>query len=73
FESMATMERGNPHATAEAILKLVDAEEPPLRMMLGNKNLPAARAAYADRLATWESWEVVSNAAQGESSPAGYH
>ena len=73
FESMATMERGNPHATAEAILKLVDAEEPPLRMMLGNKNLPAARAAYADRLATWESWEAVSNAAQGESSPAGYH
>ena len=73
FESMATMERGNPHATAEAILKLVDSEEPPLRMMLGNKNLPAARAAYADRLATWESWEAVSNAAQGESSPAGYH
>ena len=73
FESMATMERGDPHATAEAVLKLVDAEEPPLRMMLGNKNLPAARAAYADRLATWESWEAVSNAAQGESSPAGYH
>lgn len=73
FESMATMERGNPHATAEAVLKLVDAEEPPLRMMLGNKNLPAARAAYADRLATWESWEAISNAAQGESSPAGYH
>ena len=73
FESMATMERGNPYATAEAVLKLVDAEEPPLRMMLGNKNLPAARAAYADRLATWESWEAVSNAAQGESSPAGYH
>lgn len=73
FESLATMERGNPHATAEAVLKLVDAEEPPLRMMLGNKNLPAARAAYADRLATWESWEAVSNAAQGESSPAGYH
>ena len=73
FESMATMERGNPHATGEAVLKLVDAEEPPLRMMLGNKNLPAARAAYADRLATWESWEAVANAAQGESSPAGYH
>jgi hypothetical protein len=25
-----------------------------------------ARAAYADRLATWEQWEAVSNAAQGE-------
>ena len=52
-------------AAQEAVLKLVDAEEPPLRMMLGNKNLPAARAAYADRLATWELWEAVSNAAQG--------
>ncbi len=66
FERLATQERGNPHATADALLKVVDAEEPPLRMMLGNQNLPLARAAYADRLATWEAWEAVSNAAQGE-------
>jgi NAD(P)-dependent dehydrogenase (short-subunit alcohol dehydrogenase family) len=66
-ERLTTIERGNPHATAEAVLKLVDAEQPPLRMMLGNKNLPEARAAYAERLATWEAWEAVSNAAQGES------
>ena len=66
FERLASMERGNPYATADAVLKMVDAEEPPLRMMLGNKNLPEARAAYADRLATWEAWEAVSNAAQGE-------
>ena len=66
-QRLTTIERGNPHATAEAVLKLVDAEEPPLRMMLGDKNLPEARAAYADRLATWEAWETVSKAAQGES------
>ena len=24
-----------------------------------------ARAAYADRLTTWEAWETVSNAAEG--------
>jgi hypothetical protein len=66
FEGLASMEGGNPHATADAVLKVVDAEEPPLRMILGNKNLPMARAAYADRLATWEQWEAVSNAAQGE-------
>jgi hypothetical protein len=29
--------------------------------------LPWVRAAYADRLATWEAWESVSNSAQGES------
>jgi NAD(P)-dependent dehydrogenase (short-subunit alcohol dehydrogenase family) len=65
FERLATQERGNPNATGEAMLKLVAAEEPPLRMMLGNKNLPAAKAAYAERLAVWEAWEAVSNAAQG--------
>jgi hypothetical protein len=28
--------------------------------------LPRARAAYAERLAEWEAWEEVSNAAMGE-------
>ncbi len=57
--------RGDPQATADALLQVVDAEEPPLRFMLGNMGLPMVRAAYADRLATWEAWETVSNAAQG--------
>ncbi len=63
-------QRGDPRATAEAILKVVDAEEPPLRLNLGSGNLPMARAAYAERLATWEAWEAVSNAAQGEPARA---
>jgi hypothetical protein len=29
--------------------------------------LPVARAAYAERLALWEAWEDISNAAQGVS------
>ena len=63
---LATMERGDPEATAEAILKLVDAENPPLRLGLGTTILPRARAAYAERIATWEAWEDVANAAQGK-------
>jgi NAD(P)-dependent dehydrogenase (short-subunit alcohol dehydrogenase family) len=63
---LAGVERGDPDATAEAVLKLVDAEEPPLRLGLGTSILPRARAAYAERLATWEAWEDVSNAAMGE-------
>ena len=63
---LANVERGDPEATAEAVLKLVDADDPPLRLGLGNSILPRARAAYADRLATWEAWEEVSNAAMGE-------
>lgn len=66
FGALSTQERGDPHATAGALLKVVDAEEPPLRLILGNKNLPLARAAYTDRLATWEAWEEVSQVAQGE-------
>lgn len=61
-----TIERGDPRATTEAILKLVDTENPPLRLGLGTTILPRARAAYADRIATWEAWEDVSNAAQGQ-------
>ncbi len=67
FGRLSSAERGEPEATAEAVLKIVDAENPPLRLMLGNTGLPVVRAAYADRLATWEAWEAVSNAAQGVS------
>lgn len=63
---LASMERGDPGATAEAVLKLVDANDPPLRLGLGNSILPRAREAYRERLATWEAWEDVSNAAMGE-------
>lgn len=63
---IADAEHADPQATAEAILKVVDAEEPPLRFIFGSETLPRAREAYADRFATWEAWESVSNAAQGE-------
>jgi NAD(P)-dependent dehydrogenase (short-subunit alcohol dehydrogenase family) len=62
---LAGMERGDPEATAEAVLKLVDADDPPLRLGLGTTILPRARAAYAERLATWEAWDDVANAAMG--------
>jgi hypothetical protein len=40
--------------------KVVDAENPPLRINLGSNNLPWVRTAYAERLATWEEWNAVS-------------
>lgn len=63
---IANAERGDPEATRDAILKLVDTENPPLRLGLGNTILPRARAAFADRIAIWEAWEDVAKAAQGE-------
>ena len=65
FERLKDMKRGDPEATPAAIFKIVDAENPPLRLFLGSDNLPAVRGAYAERLATWEAWESVSNSAQG--------
>ena len=65
FEGMKGMERGDPNATPNAMFKLVDAENPPLRLFLGSHNLPQVRAAYADRLAAWEAWDSVAASAQG--------
>jgi NADP-dependent 3-hydroxy acid dehydrogenase YdfG len=60
-------EGGDPRATPAALFAVVDAAEPPLRFFLGSQNLPWVRAAYAERLATWEQWAPVSDAAQGTS------
>jgi len=56
---------GDPDATGAAILKVVDAEDPPLRIFFGSTGLPMTRAEYARRIATWEKWNDVSVAAQG--------
>lgn len=56
---------GDPSATGEAILKVVDASAPPLRLILGSAMLPLIKQVYAERLKTWESWDNVSKAAQG--------
>ncbi|GAB3947225.1 SDR family oxidoreductase [Spirosoma harenae] len=61
------LERGNPEVTPQALFKVVDAENPPLRFFLGSHNLSSVRTAFAERLATWEAWEEVSNSAQGDS------
>ena len=61
----AIAKRGDPNATARAILAIVDAEAPPLRVFLGEAPLGLAKADYANRIKTWESWDKVSREAQG--------
>ena len=56
---------GDPEASGPAILKIVDAEEPPLRVFFGTAGLPMTRAEYASRIETWEKWNDVSVEAQG--------
>lgn len=65
FESLRNMERGNPNATPEALFKVVNNENPPLRLFLGSHNLNGVRQAYNERLTIWEEWAEVSQAAQG--------
>jgi NAD(P)-dependent dehydrogenase (short-subunit alcohol dehydrogenase family) len=56
---------GDPVASAEAVLRIVDAEEPPLRVFLGAAPLGIAKADYQQRIETWEAWDDVAQLAQG--------
>ena len=56
---------GDPVASAEAILQVVDAEEPPLRVFFGEAPLAIATADYESRLKTWNDWQHVALTAQG--------
>jgi NAD(P)-dependent dehydrogenase (short-subunit alcohol dehydrogenase family) len=56
---------GDPEATGPAILKVVDAAEPPLRIFFGAGGLAMTRREYAQRIETWEKWNDVSLEAQG--------
>ncbi|MFD7288932.1 hypothetical protein [Streptomyces sp. NPDC059863] len=57
--------RGEPTATRAAILAVVDADEPPLRIFFGKGPLDVIRAEYASRIDEWERWDAVSQAAFG--------
>jgi NAD(P)-dependent dehydrogenase (short-subunit alcohol dehydrogenase family) len=57
---------GDPDATGPAILKVVDAEAPPLRIFFGATGLALTRAEYARRIETWEQWNDVALEAQGD-------
>lgn len=58
--------RGDPTATRSAVLKVVDADEPPLRVFLGKLPLELATNDYESRLALWNEWQPVAVEAHGE-------
>ncbi|WP_072801700.1 SDR family oxidoreductase [Rhodococcoides yunnanense] len=60
-----TSKPGDPQASARAILKVVDADVPPLRVFFGEAPLAIAKADYESRLANWEQWQPVAIEAQG--------
>ena len=56
---------GNPEASAAALMKVIDAEQPPLRVFFGASPLATAKADYDSRLRNWEQWQPVAELAQG--------
>jgi NAD(P)-dependent dehydrogenase (short-subunit alcohol dehydrogenase family) len=56
---------GDPKASAAALLRIVDASEPPLRVFFGTTPIDIAKADYARRIETWEQWDDVAKLAQG--------
>jgi hypothetical protein len=56
---------GDPHATRGPILKVVDAENPPLRVFFGKAPLGIAAADYESRLRSWNEWQPGAEQAHG--------
>ncbi|MEV1001167.1 SDR family NAD(P)-dependent oxidoreductase [Nonomuraea sp. NPDC050202] len=56
---------GDPAAAAQALLKLVDSDNPPLRVLFGQGFYPMLQQVYADRLKTWADWQDLSAEAHG--------
>ncbi|GAB3151541.1 SDR family oxidoreductase [Micromonospora sonneratiae] len=53
-----------PRLAAEALMKLVDSENPPLRLLLGSMVYDLAFDISQQRMQTWAGWEQVSRAAE---------
>ncbi|WP_406079005.1 SDR family oxidoreductase [Micromonospora sp. NBC_00858] len=53
-----------PRLAADALLKLVDSDDPPLRLLLGSMVYDLAFDISRRRMDTWASWEKVSRTAE---------
>ncbi|MEN2489571.1 SDR family NAD(P)-dependent oxidoreductase [Flavobacterium sp. B11] len=56
---------GKVEATAPIVVKLVENENPPLRLLLGKVAFPFVKQSYDQRLESWEKWNDVSVEAHG--------
>ncbi|WP_063041608.1 SDR family NAD(P)-dependent oxidoreductase [Nocardia pseudovaccinii] len=56
---------GNPKGVGPALLEVVDAPEPPLRVLFGSMPTQLVPDLYEQRLRSWKEWEAVSMRANG--------
>ena len=62
---VAKQPAGDPAAAAQALLKIVDSNNPPLRVLFGLGFYPMLQQVYADRLKTWADAQDLSIEAHG--------
>jgi NADP-dependent 3-hydroxy acid dehydrogenase YdfG len=65
FEGFSSFESGDPKATGPAILKVIDAENPPLRVLFGKGGVEMMESIYQQRVNTWKEWRSVTEESQG--------
>jgi NAD(P)-dependent dehydrogenase (short-subunit alcohol dehydrogenase family) len=54
---------GDPRGAGQALLKLLEADQPPLRVLLGSDAADAGPAVYRKQIEEWERWEALSRSA----------
>jgi NAD(P)-dependent dehydrogenase (short-subunit alcohol dehydrogenase family) len=62
-EYAKTPDFADPAAAGAALLKLADADNPPLRVFFGTQGFPIVQQVYTDRLKTWSDWQPLATAA----------
>jgi NAD(P)-dependent dehydrogenase (short-subunit alcohol dehydrogenase family) len=60
FRSMNGKQAGDPAKLAKSLLKVVNSENPPLRLLISKGSIPAVAAYYKTRFAEFEQWQDVS-------------
>ncbi|MEU0568728.1 SDR family NAD(P)-dependent oxidoreductase [Nonomuraea sp. NPDC005983] len=65
-----TLDSGDPAAAGRALLKIVDVDNPPLRVFFGTQGHQMIPQIYADRLKTWADWQDLSMEAHGHTPAA---
>ena len=63
---MGKQPAGDPAAAARTLLKIVDSDHPPLRVLFGQGFYPMVQQVYADRLKTWADGQDLSIEAHGQ-------
>lgn len=60
FRTMDGHQAGNPAKLAKGLIKVVNTENPPLRLLISKVSIPAVKEYYQNQYAEFEKWLNVS-------------